>query len=795
MAKRMIRLFGFAAHDAPGEAEAECALLQQKGVVDAVLSEDVDTIMFGCRRTLRNWSAEGQKGSKTPTHVSMYDATAVAAGPSGLDREGMVLVALMSGGDYLPEGVPGCGVKVACEAARAGFGRDLCRIKRADRAGLAAWKARLLHELRTNESSFFRTRHKALEIPESFPNVEILRYYTHPVVSQEATVDRLKREFPPSRAVDIIGLREFAGETFDWAFRNGAIKLIRVLAPSLLVQQFLERYVSPEGDDDDLDRKQKEELSLVKAISSKRAHFSTDATPELRVSFVPANIVKLDLSTEPEEEVESYGRSGIALNSDDEFDDEAAEEFGDEQLKSSTARKSFDPFQPDLIWVPETVAKLGIPLTVEDWEGKQRQKEQRAAAKGTRKPRAKKTDMPVGALDKYVRVTKSAVESPAKESLGPGLGMSPSRISSQCSPPAPRGRSKQSKKTSTSSQAKPSADVNPWTLANSQASPRAAKSLPPPASQAQFKSSSAWDPILLSSSPVVPASPAARDTGVMFSQATPTKTKRSISPAEDTLTPNQCFSPSPSSREQRLSVSENAKHEDSAAGAPPARKARPPKRAKSGANNTSKISSTQRSIKTFGRIQKTTAPRATTKSAAPATQPIEILSDDDDFPSPPFKQPTANAPSLPSRATSSPRNKTFSVPNDDDPFASPPPPRRTSPLPPPNPTPAPASLTTAKASPAEHRAAANDPDTTTKSHTTAAKATTLPAKSGTTTKLYIPRTSPGGRGYFSQLEVSRDEADDVLAVHNASQSQDGRGLSRRAWRLSDIEVLDLTGED
>ncbi|KAG7285576.1 hypothetical protein NEMBOFW57_010205 [Staphylotrichum longicolle] len=664
MAKRMIRLFGFAAHDAPGEAEAECALLQQQGVVDAVLSEDVDTIMFGCQRTLRNWSAEGQKGSKTPTHVSMYDAAAVAAGPSGLDREGMVLVALMSGGDYLPEGVPGCGVKVACEAARAGFGRDLCRIKRADRDGLAAWKVRLLHELRTNESRFFRTRHKALEIPESFPNVEILRYYTHPVVSQEATVERLRREFPPSRAVDIIGLREFAGETFDWAFRNGAIKLIRVLAPSLLVQEFLERYVSPEGDDDDLDRKQKEELALVKAISSKRAHFSTDATPELRVSFVPANIVKLDLSTEPEEEVEAYGRSGIALNSDDEFDDEAAEELGDEQPKSSTARKPFDPFQPDLIWVPETVAKLGIPLTVEDWEGKQRLKEQRAAAKGTRKLRAKKTDMPVGALDKYVRVTKSAVESPAKESLGPGLGLSPSRISSQCSPPAPRGRSKQSKKTSTSSQAKPSADVNPWTLANSQASPRATKFLPPPASQAQLKPISARDPIILSSSPVVPASPAARDTG-------PTKPGHTL-----------------------------------------------------------------------------------------------------------------------------PRNNTFSVPSDDDPFASPPPPRRTSPLPPPNPTPAPASLTTAKAPPTEHHAAANDPDTqTTKTHTTAARAAILPAKSGPTTKLYIPRTSPGGRGYFSQLEVSRDEADDVLAAHNASRSQDGRGLSRRAWRLSDIEVLDLTGED
>jgi Holliday junction resolvase YEN1 len=453
MAKRLIRLFGFTIHDAPGEAEAECALLEQQGIVDAVLSEDVDTIMFGCRRTLRNWTAEGTKGSKTPTHVSMYDAAAVAAGPPGagpgLDRQGMVLVALMSGGDYLPEGVPGCGVKVACEAAKAGFGRDLCRIKRADRDGLAAWKQRLLHELRTNESRYFRTRHKALEIPESFPDMEILRYYTHPVVSRDGTIERLRAEFPPASTVDVVGLREFTRETFDWNFRNGAVKLIRVLAPSLLVQEFLRRSGSAEGDD--LELKQRQESALVRAISNtnKRTHFSTDATPELRISFVPADIVKLDLAREPEEEVEAFGRSGIALNSDDEFDEEAAEELGDEQPKSS-GRKPFDPLQPDLVWIPETVAKLGVPLTVEDWEAKQRAKDQRAATKAPRKPRAKKTDMPAGALDKYVKVTKNVVGT-AKPAPRLELAPSPPRANSQLNPPAPRGRGKQVKKTSTSS--------------------------------------------------------------------------------------------------------------------------------------------------------------------------------------------------------------------------------------------------------------------------------------------------------------------------------------------------------
>jgi len=137
---------------APGEAEAECAFLQRQGLVDAVLSEDVDTLMFGSKQTIRNWSAQ-DKG-KTPTHVNLYDADDTKSS-SGLDREGMILVALMSGGDYVPEGIPGCGPKIACEAARAGFGTDLCNIARSDKDALQAWRVRLSHELKTNESKFF----------------------------------------------------------------------------------------------------------------------------------------------------------------------------------------------------------------------------------------------------------------------------------------------------------------------------------------------------------------------------------------------------------------------------------------------------------------------------------------------------------------------------------------------------------------------------------------------------------------------------------------------------------------
>lgn len=105
--KALIRAFGFEYWNAPGEAEAECALLQKLGIVDLVITEDVDSVMFGASKVAREIS-EGKKR----THVDLFSDFESA---TGLDIEGLVLVAMMSGGDYLPAGVPNCGPKIATE--------------------------------------------------------------------------------------------------------------------------------------------------------------------------------------------------------------------------------------------------------------------------------------------------------------------------------------------------------------------------------------------------------------------------------------------------------------------------------------------------------------------------------------------------------------------------------------------------------------------------------------------------------------------------------------------------------
>ena len=404
LTKQLLKQFGFPFHTAPGEAEAECALLQHQGIVDAVLSEDVDTLMFGCGMTIRSWSSEGTKGNKTPTHVNLYRAE-VTKETSGLDCEGMILVALMSGGDYVPAGIPGCGVKIACEAARAGFGKDLCKVSKNDRAGYKEWREWLEHELHTNESGHFRTKHKTLVIPDDFPKQDILGYYTNPVVSKLEKVLQLSLDVAWDKPINVPELRVFVAEAFQWWNLSGARKFIRGLAPALLVHQLQRKGVEDSKELKDVSEKEQEESQPIKAICGRRNHFITDGTTELRLAYIPVDIVGLNLELE-----EADNHTGQASS---DSDAENAEE--NEQLDvPTTPRKTraparYDPTQPEKTWVLETYAKVGAPLVVETWEEEQRMPKKFATRKARERKQMARGGMEHGALDAYVKLTKPGI--------------------------------------------------------------------------------------------------------------------------------------------------------------------------------------------------------------------------------------------------------------------------------------------------------------------------------------------------------------------------------------------------
>ena len=426
LAKELLKHFGFPYITAPGEAEAECALLQRVGIVDAVMSEDVDTLMFGCGISMRDWSGEGK--SKVPTHVNIYSSELIQR-DFGLDRDGMILIALMSGGDYDTVGIAGCGPKVACQAAKAGFGKELCKLAKDDITGLKQWRERLNYELRTNESSYFQRRNKMIRVPDDFPDKKIFSYYARPVISSAEKIAELRSSIQWDSPVDVHNLRLFVADAFEWHYLEGAFKFIRGLAPALLSQRLRQRAGVSAAT---LELQAEEEQKYVRSICDKpRTHFDTGGIKELRVVYTPAEITGLNLQKE-----ESGQYAGIA---DSETEAEAIGHVDEEDTQSTSPAKkrgpsNYDPTIPDKIWISETIIKLGVPLMVENWEADMRNPKKFATRKVREKTTMAPGGMTKGAMDAFLKITKHNVvrtyheRQPIEETIEIDTGIQPERI-------------------------------------------------------------------------------------------------------------------------------------------------------------------------------------------------------------------------------------------------------------------------------------------------------------------------------------------------------------------------------
>ncbi|KAK0457943.1 PIN domain-like protein [Desarmillaria tabescens] len=87
--KRMLQAFGFPYWDAPGEAEAELAMLSKAGRIDAVMSEDFDAMLFGAQCVIR---IKDESDSKYI--IEVYESG------TQFSSHDLVMIALLAGGDY-----------------------------------------------------------------------------------------------------------------------------------------------------------------------------------------------------------------------------------------------------------------------------------------------------------------------------------------------------------------------------------------------------------------------------------------------------------------------------------------------------------------------------------------------------------------------------------------------------------------------------------------------------------------------------------------------------------------------
>lgn len=107
--EELIRSMGLQCVQGPGEAEAFCAHLNACGLVDGVISQDSDCFAYGARRVFRNFSLsmQGTAGSIGGS-IDIYDLDFVEKSVD-FGRNKIIVMALLCGCDYCPEGVGGVG--------------------------------------------------------------------------------------------------------------------------------------------------------------------------------------------------------------------------------------------------------------------------------------------------------------------------------------------------------------------------------------------------------------------------------------------------------------------------------------------------------------------------------------------------------------------------------------------------------------------------------------------------------------------------------------------------------------
>lgn len=95
---------------APAEAEAQCAFLNEKGLVQAILTNDSDVFLFGAQTVYRNVFDQSKS-------IEKYTSNRIASNLA-LDRTRLILLAMLLGSDYT-EGVNGIGIVNALEVLSA----------------------------------------------------------------------------------------------------------------------------------------------------------------------------------------------------------------------------------------------------------------------------------------------------------------------------------------------------------------------------------------------------------------------------------------------------------------------------------------------------------------------------------------------------------------------------------------------------------------------------------------------------------------------------------------------------
>jgi DNA excision repair protein ERCC-5 len=102
-----LKILGIPFVVAPSEAEAQCAALEQMGIVDGIITEDSDVFLFGGKNIFRG---------VFQNNIRYYSASKIQQSLK-MNREKMIIFAMLLGSDYT-RGAKGIGLVNAMEIVK-----------------------------------------------------------------------------------------------------------------------------------------------------------------------------------------------------------------------------------------------------------------------------------------------------------------------------------------------------------------------------------------------------------------------------------------------------------------------------------------------------------------------------------------------------------------------------------------------------------------------------------------------------------------------------------------------------
>ncbi|KAK2460231.1 hypothetical protein APHAL10511_007753, partial [Amanita phalloides] len=205
---------------APGEAEAKLAQLNLAGAIDAVLTNDCDTLVFGAKEVI--WMLD----SGNIDDITTYSSDRIES-VTGLASNEMILIALLVSGDYDQAGLPNCGIRLATQLAHhTSLGpslvwafKTLCQEEFLEH--LHVWQNKLW-DIFLSGAGILGCHYTSvgMSVTEKFPSISILDNYVNPVTSWSDD----NNTHPASWSTclpDLSWLTALCEQLFSWGTQTG----------------------------------------------------------------------------------------------------------------------------------------------------------------------------------------------------------------------------------------------------------------------------------------------------------------------------------------------------------------------------------------------------------------------------------------------------------------------------------------------------------------------------------------------------------------------------------------------